>query len=242
LYCAALLFVKMTFLFQYYRVLAVQKMRKIYLACMVIVGGWALSQVLVGIFMCHPIAGFWDSSIKATCIPNTTQWYTNAAGNIITDVVVFALPLPAIWSLQLARPSKYILLGIFSLGFLYAPLFHVSYPLKLTRHAQHRHHLHHPHPLPQALRGLPLGERRLVPLVHRRAQLGHHLRLPAHHAPPREPLLPGPLVVRRPLQQGIRQRKRRLGSYREEDGYWAVGSRGRDESGTGDAVGFQGRG
>ncbi|KAK4118579.1 hypothetical protein N657DRAFT_369698 [Parathielavia appendiculata] len=117
MYCAALLFIKMAFLFQYYRVLAVQRMRNVYLSCMVIVGGWALSQVLVGIFTCHPVSGFWDSSLKATCIPNIPQWYINAAGNIITDVVVFALPMPALWSLQLARSSKVILLGIFSLGF-----------------------------------------------------------------------------------------------------------------------------
>ncbi|KAK4032008.1 hypothetical protein C8A01DRAFT_20855 [Parachaetomium inaequale] len=117
MYCAALLFIKLTFLFQYYRVLAVQKMRNVYIASIIIVGGWALSQVLVSIFICTPIAGFWDSSIKATCVPTTTQWYVNAAGNLITDVVVFALPLPAIWSLNLRKPSKIVLLFIFSLGF-----------------------------------------------------------------------------------------------------------------------------
>jgi hypothetical protein len=118
MYCAALLFIKLTFLFQYYRVLAVQKMRNVYIASIIVVGGWALSQVFVGIFMCNPVSGFWDSSIKSTCIPTTTQWYVNAAGNIITDVVVFALPLPAIWSLNLPKPSKIVLLFIFSLGFL----------------------------------------------------------------------------------------------------------------------------
>lgn len=118
MYCAALLFLKMTFLFQYYRVLAVQRMRMVYLISMFVVGGWGLSQVFVGIFTCNPVAGFWDSSLGATCIPNIPQWYINAAGNIITDVVVFALPLPAIWGLQLAQPTKIMLMAIFSLGFL----------------------------------------------------------------------------------------------------------------------------
>jgi hypothetical protein len=118
LYCAALFFIKMTFLFQYYRVLAVQKMKNVYIASIVIVGGWALSQVFVGIFTCNPVSGFWDKSIPSKCIDNIPQWYINAAGNIVTDVVVFALPLPAIWSLQLAKPSKIMLLCIFSLGFL----------------------------------------------------------------------------------------------------------------------------
>ncbi|KAK3298656.1 uncharacterized protein B0H64DRAFT_454095 [Chaetomium fimeti] len=117
MYCAALLFIKLTFLFQYYRVLAVQRMRSVYIASIIIVGGWALSQVLVGIFACHPISGFWDSSIESKCIPNIPQWYINAAGNIFTDVVVFALPLPAIWSLNLAKGSRIVLIFIFSLGF-----------------------------------------------------------------------------------------------------------------------------
>ncbi|KAH6843212.1 hypothetical protein B0I37DRAFT_418336 [Chaetomium sp. MPI-CAGE-AT-0009] len=117
MYCAALLFIKLTFLFQYYRALAVLKMRVVYIASIIVVGGWALSQVLVVIFICTPVSGFWDSSVESTCIDNHTQWYVNAAGNIITDVVVFVLPLPAIWSLNLPKPSKIVLLVIFSLGF-----------------------------------------------------------------------------------------------------------------------------
>ncbi|KAK4171790.1 hypothetical protein QBC36DRAFT_390887 [Triangularia setosa] len=120
MYCCALLSLKLTFLFQYYRVLAVQHMRIVYLVAIFVVGGWALSQVLVGIFICTPIRAFWfgvQSIEGATCIPNIPQWYINAAGNILTDVAVFALPLPALWKLNLPRGQKYVLIGIFSLGF-----------------------------------------------------------------------------------------------------------------------------
>jgi len=113
-----LLFIKLAFLFQYYRVLAVQNMRVVYIVAMVVVGGWALSQVLVGIFICTPVHGFWDTTANAKCIPNIPQWYINAAGNIITDVAVFALPLPALWKLQMPKQQRYLLVGIFSLGFL----------------------------------------------------------------------------------------------------------------------------
>lgn len=120
LYTAALFFVKMVFLVQYYRVFFAHHMRNLYIGFVVIVACWGLSQVLVGIFICTPIAGFWDSTIKAKCIPNLPQWYTNAAGNIATDVAVFVLPLPIIRNLQLPKQQKVMLLGIFSLGFLYA--------------------------------------------------------------------------------------------------------------------------
>lgn len=118
MYCCSLMFIKLSFLFQYYRVLAVQHMRKVYLVAIFIVGGWALSQVLIGIFMCTPIEGFWDNTVKAKCIPNFPQFYINAAGNIVTDLAVFIMPLPALWKLVLPKAQKYFLVGIFSLGFL----------------------------------------------------------------------------------------------------------------------------
>ncbi|RSL69646.1 hypothetical protein CEP54_002097 [Fusarium duplospermum] len=117
LYAASLLFIKLTFLLHYYRLLAIQGMKKVYQAAIVIVGGWALSQVLLGIFVCWPIQGFWDKTVEAKCIPNQPQWYINAAGNIATDVMVFLLPIPAIRRLRLPRTQKFILAGIFSLGF-----------------------------------------------------------------------------------------------------------------------------
>ncbi|KAF5012513.1 hypothetical protein FDECE_1439 [Fusarium decemcellulare] len=117
LYTASLMFIKLTFLAHYYRLLAIQEMKRVYKAAIVIVGGWALSQVLVGIFICWPVQGFWDKTVDARCIPNQPQWYINAAGNIVTDIMVFLLPIPAIRSLRLPRTQKFILAGIFSLGF-----------------------------------------------------------------------------------------------------------------------------
>ncbi|KAM6525676.1 hypothetical protein FALCPG4_011214 [Fusarium falciforme] len=117
LYAASLLFIKLTFLLHYYRLLAIQGMKKVYQAAIAIVGSWAVSQVLLGIFVCQPIHGFWDKTVDAKCIPNQPQWYINAAGNIVTDVMVFLLPIPAIRSLRLPRTQKFILAGIFSLGF-----------------------------------------------------------------------------------------------------------------------------
>ncbi|KAH0440217.1 hypothetical protein CcaCcLH18_02587 [Colletotrichum camelliae] len=116
-YNIALLCIKLSFLFQYYRIMAVPKMRRIYAVAIVVVGAWAVSQLLIATFTCIPVEGFWDKTIKAYCIPNQPQWYVNAAGNIATDVAVFALPLPIFWQLSLPRKQKLLLVGIFSLGF-----------------------------------------------------------------------------------------------------------------------------
>ncbi|KAI1843182.1 hypothetical protein JX265_009922 [Neoarthrinium moseri] len=117
LYNTGLFFTKMTFLAQYYRVLSIRKMRLTLQIAMAVVGAWSLSQVFVGIFICQPIAKFWNDSLDGHCIPNLPQWYVNAAGNIATDVAVFVLPLPVLGHLHLPKQQKLILLGIFSLGF-----------------------------------------------------------------------------------------------------------------------------
>jgi hypothetical protein len=48
----------MTFLTQYYRVLAAQKMRRACIVALEIIGSWGLSQFLIATFDCYPIAGF----------------------------------------------------------------------------------------------------------------------------------------------------------------------------------------
>ncbi|KAH8904453.1 hypothetical protein BR93DRAFT_946751 [Coniochaeta sp. PMI_546] len=117
LYCAGLFTIKMTFLFQYYRVFGVQNLRKIFIAAIVVVGAWGISQVLIGIFICTPIRGFWDATVRAKCIPNYPQFYINAAGNIITDIAVLVMPFPLLKRLNLPKQQKLLLFGIFGLGF-----------------------------------------------------------------------------------------------------------------------------
>ncbi|OIW28146.1 hypothetical protein CONLIGDRAFT_716508 [Coniochaeta ligniaria NRRL 30616] len=117
LYNASLTAVKFTFLAQYYRVFRVKKMQKIIMVAGVFIGCWALSQLLIVIFTCNPVSKFWDSSVSGTCIPNLPFWYINAAGNIVTDVTIFILPLPVLRHLNLQRQQKILLIGIFSIGF-----------------------------------------------------------------------------------------------------------------------------
>jgi hypothetical protein len=117
LYNGSLTAIKISFLLQYYRILSTQRMRRLILAALAFVSLWSISQLLVTIFTCTPIEKFWKPEVPGTCIPNLPFWYINAAGNILTDVIVFVVPLPALGSLKLQRSQKLMLLGIFSLGF-----------------------------------------------------------------------------------------------------------------------------
>ncbi|KAM0553265.1 hypothetical protein ACHAPJ_007555 [Fusarium lateritium] len=117
-YNIALAAIKLTLLFQYFRAMTAHKLKKVYIAALVVVGAWSISQIFVYAFACRPIALFWDKSLEGSCIPNNPSWYINAAGNILTDLLILVLPLPIIRKLQLGRRQKYILMSIFCLGFL----------------------------------------------------------------------------------------------------------------------------
>lgn len=119
LYNLTLAVIKLTFLFQYYRVLAIHQMKRVIWVGGTIIMLWAVSQLLVVIFTCSPVQKFWETSLVGTCLPNLPFWYINAAGNILTDLAIFVMPLPVLNRLQLRKKQKYFLLGIFSLGFLY---------------------------------------------------------------------------------------------------------------------------
>ncbi len=109
----------MTFLFQYYRVVAqVRRFRIVYIVFMFLIGGWTISQIFIVVFSCVPVYKFWDPSVKGTCSNNVAEQDLNAIGNIITDFLVLLLPLPVLLRLQLEKPQKIALVGIFCLGFL----------------------------------------------------------------------------------------------------------------------------
>ena len=110
---------KMTFLLQYYRVMSVSSMRKVFLAAIIIVVLWTISQAIMAFLECRPLEGVWDHRVKAECIPNTvTLWYFNGVFNIVTDFAILLLPLPILWQLQLQRSHKIVLTFVFGLGFL----------------------------------------------------------------------------------------------------------------------------
>ncbi|KAK4193246.1 hypothetical protein QBC35DRAFT_100231 [Podospora australis] len=118
LYNASLTATKITFLLQYYRILGTAQMRRIVVIAGIIVALWSVSQLLVVIFTCTPIEKFWmGDDYPGTCIPNLPFWYYNAAGNILTDIIVFVVPLPALSKLNLRKNQKIALIGVFCLGF-----------------------------------------------------------------------------------------------------------------------------
>ena len=118
MYNFTMFFIKMTFLWQYYRIFShMRAMRMTYLVAMVVIGGWCFAQIVAIIFTCIPPSDFWrlgDDNKK--CQNQTVGVWVNAVGTLVTDIAILLLPLPALWKLKLPQTQKWALLGIFMIG------------------------------------------------------------------------------------------------------------------------------
>jgi hypothetical protein len=71
-----------------------------------------LANVLTAAFQCRPIPRAWDTSIEGTCVNINVFYLANAALNILTDLLTYALPIRVIVKLQMPRKQKVALVCI----------------------------------------------------------------------------------------------------------------------------------
>ena len=81
-----------------------------------IVVAWSIGGICATIWQCVPIRGAWDIKAHARCIDSGKFWIAYAVMNVLTDVMVLALPIPSILKLQLSRREKVLLCCLFLLG------------------------------------------------------------------------------------------------------------------------------
>ncbi|KAF4825696.1 Satratoxin biosynthesis SC1 cluster protein 4 [Colletotrichum siamense] len=69
------------------------------------------------IFACDPIAMSWDVTVtEGTCIDRPAIYIATAVANIVSDVMIFSLPIPIVVKLQIPRRQKIGLFFIFAVG------------------------------------------------------------------------------------------------------------------------------
>ncbi|KAK6225597.1 hypothetical protein QIS74_01644 [Colletotrichum tabaci] len=115
LYNIAFISIKITFLLQYRRVFPLPKVEllcNIGIAFLVVFGLSTLisAGVTYGIIFRN---NYWNSPINIL-----GWWLANASLHLVTDILIFILPLPLLGMLKLHKPQKLALFASFSLGFL----------------------------------------------------------------------------------------------------------------------------
>lgn len=78
---------------------------------------WGITQEFLVGMACIPM-GIIIPSHQAICINSLMVWYLTSIMNIVTDFIVFLLPMPAVRNLHLPPKQKLLISSIFGLGFL----------------------------------------------------------------------------------------------------------------------------
>ena len=116
-YLPSLLGYKMSILFLYLRIFSVSR---VYRCCiwlvMFITFGYIFGQFWTQLFFCQPIAKYWRPETSGRCLSLVTIIDLYTSLNFITDLLIFVLPLPMIWRIQLSVQDKAGVFMIFILG------------------------------------------------------------------------------------------------------------------------------
>ncbi|KAK1762900.1 hypothetical protein QBC33DRAFT_253416 [Phialemonium atrogriseum] len=116
IYNLAQIITKTSFLLQYRRIFEDKLTKQACLVLIIVLGIWGVVQeVLVG-FACFPVSVFIPRQ-QGICIESLTVWYLTSIMNIVTDFIVFTVPMPAIAALNLQRKQKLLVASVLCLGF-----------------------------------------------------------------------------------------------------------------------------
>ncbi|KFY30406.1 hypothetical protein V493_01939 [Pseudogymnoascus sp. VKM F-4281 (FW-2241)] len=117
-YNATLCFIKLSVLALYMR-LGDEMLRRMSIGMMGVIGCQGIAFVLTCIFQCTPVRGAWEPMMVPTpkCVNINAFYLSNAALNIATDLITYALPIRMILNLQTPLKQKVAVGVMFSLGF-----------------------------------------------------------------------------------------------------------------------------
>lgn len=78
-----------------------------------------LWMVMSGFVFCIPVSDFWSvnrTNRTQNCLPEGPVWFSNAAIQILTDIIILLLPMPLLSSLHLPRNQKAGIIVVFCVG------------------------------------------------------------------------------------------------------------------------------
>ena len=107
IYFAAVTLPKLSILSMYLRIFTTKPYRRsVYVLAVVLILNFIVGG-LTGSLGCQPLAFFWNNSIPGGhCINITAFFRWISLPNILTDVIMLALPQPLIWTLKITRDQK----------------------------------------------------------------------------------------------------------------------------------------
>lgn len=68
------------------------------------------------VFQCSPIPYAWDKTLAGTCVNVTAIFYSHAGINIVTDVMIYIMPMKMLWGVRRPQKEKIALMVVFAMG------------------------------------------------------------------------------------------------------------------------------
>lgn len=129
-YIVGLCFVKLSILYFYRAIAAQRTFRRIVHATIAFVSLYTIAAAIAGIFQCQKPSDSWDTANyfaqfdrnpntkqkQLACFDPTKLWIFCGAANLLTDVIILLMPIPALLSLRVPVSKRLALIGIFSVG------------------------------------------------------------------------------------------------------------------------------
>ncbi|CAL3966517.1 unnamed protein product [Diplocarpon coronariae] len=114
-YNISLTFVKISIILQYLRFFVGSGIRLLAWMLLAFVVMCGIQVFFTSVFTCIPVSAFWGAT-RGRCINQVVVQFFNAGLNILTDILILALPVRVVWGLHLPHRQKVGLMFVFGLG------------------------------------------------------------------------------------------------------------------------------
>ena len=112
--------IKLSILLFYLQLFVVRSFRIPAYTTMIIICLWCIEQIAASLLLCKPVSFNWNFKQKGSCGNLMADCLAGAGVNVLTDLIILALPMPIIWKmLNIPLRSKLSLSFVFGLGSLY---------------------------------------------------------------------------------------------------------------------------
>jgi len=79
--------------------------------------GWAIQTILIAFLICRPLSYNWDTTgVQGTCGDLHAAYLSVGIVDVVTDFLIFLMPIPMIQTLKMPTRSKIATSGVFALG------------------------------------------------------------------------------------------------------------------------------
>ncbi|KAI4595495.1 hypothetical protein KJ359_006841 [Pestalotiopsis sp. 9143b] len=108
--------VKIAMLCLYTRIFTTTRFHRWAYGLMVAVVGYFIAFLILFMTNCIPLSNLWDPVPGGWCREITTEEYTSVAFNLVIDLGILILPMPAVWTLKMPLRNKVFVSIMFGVG------------------------------------------------------------------------------------------------------------------------------